>query len=108
MTKAHRCNWRCYPGYCIDPYPERTTVTTETHQGRHPATTAIMRHFAYGHLPEHLARVSAECAALAHRMADELNDDPELTAGLRKLLEAKDCFARAAVIQHDSTTKGSQ
>lgn len=19
MARAHRCNWRCYPGYCIDP-----------------------------------------------------------------------------------------
>lgn len=29
-----------------------------------------------------------------------LPDGPELTAGLRKLLEAKDCFVRAAVDAH--------
>lgn len=30
-------------------------------------------------------------------MVDQLPDGPELTAGLRKLLEAKDCFVRAAL-----------
>ena len=30
-------------------------------------------------------------------MIEELDDGPELTTGLRKLLEAKDCFVRAAV-----------
>jgi hypothetical protein len=26
MSPAHRCNWRCYPGYCIEPYG-RTAVS---------------------------------------------------------------------------------
>jgi hypothetical protein len=30
-------------------------------------------------------------------MVDHLPDGPELTVGLRKLLEAKDCFVRAAL-----------
>jgi hypothetical protein len=30
-------------------------------------------------------------------MVDLLPDDPELTAGLRKLMEAKDCFVRSAL-----------
>jgi hypothetical protein len=30
-------------------------------------------------------------------MISELPDGPELTAGLRKLLEAKDCFVRQAL-----------
>jgi hypothetical protein len=30
-------------------------------------------------------------------MVDDLPDGPELTAGLRKLLEAKDCFVRASL-----------
>lgn len=34
--------------------------------------------------------------ATSHEMADEL-EGPELTAGLRKLLEAKDCMVRAAL-----------
>lgn len=25
---GHHCNWRCYPGYCIDPYPEPVSHTT--------------------------------------------------------------------------------
>lgn len=28
---------------------------------------------------------------------EDLPDSPELTTGLRKLLEAKDCFVRAAI-----------
>lgn len=64
---------------------------------RHPATFHIARYFAYDHLPPHLRAVSKPCAELAERMIDALPDGPELTAGLRKLLEAKDCFVRAAV-----------
>lgn len=64
---------------------------------RHPATRAIARYFQYGHLPAHLAGVSQACADLANQMIDRLPDGPELTAGLRKLLEAKDCFVRAAL-----------
>lgn len=62
---------------------------------RHPSTAQIMRHFDYLHLPDDLAEVSAQVAALAAGMVDDLPDGPELTAGLRKLLEAKDCFVRA-------------
>jgi hypothetical protein len=40
---------------------------------------------------------SEACAALADEMADALPSGPELTTGLRKLLEAKDCFVRAAL-----------
>jgi hypothetical protein len=64
---------------------------------RHPATTAILRYFEYAHLPERLQRVSAPLGVLAREMADMLPDGPELTAGLRKLLEAKDCLVRAAL-----------
>lgn len=62
----------------------------------HPATIEILRYFDYSHLPEHLQRISQPVHALAHDMAERL-DGPELTAGLRKLLEAKDCFVRAAL-----------
>ncbi len=36
-------------------------------------------------------------ATLAEAMIRELPDGPELSAGLRHLLEAKDCFVRAAL-----------
>jgi hypothetical protein len=67
------------------------------HGARHPATTGILKHFEYAHLPAHLQQTSHPCYALAHAMVDALPDGPELTAGLRKLLEAKDCFVRAAL-----------
>jgi len=62
----------------------------------HPATEDILQHFTYDHLPEHLQEVSEPICRLARRYAEEL-DGPELTAGLRKLLEAKDCLVRAAL-----------
>lgn len=65
---------------------------------RHPATQQIMRWFAYDHLPAGAPRAtSLACAVLAEDMVTELLDGPELTTGLRKLLEAKDCFVRAAI-----------
>lgn len=63
----------------------------------HQATAQVYRHFRYDHLPEHLQQLSAPCCALATRMIHALPDGPELTVGLRKLLEAKDCFVRAAL-----------
>lgn len=54
-----------------------------------------MKYFNYEHLPEHLQKVSKPIGDLAHEMASNLPDGEEKTAGLRKLLEAKDCFVRA-------------
>jgi hypothetical protein len=65
--------------------------------GRHPATTGLLRHFGWAHLPEHLQAVSRPFGELAEAMADRLPDGPELSAGLRKLLESKDCMVRAAL-----------
>lgn len=59
--------------------------------------TSIIRYFDYKHLPEHLSRVSRPIHDLAHDMDESLPDCAEKTAGLRKLLEAKDCFVRAAL-----------
>ncbi|NUO43721.1 MAG: hypothetical protein HOV82_16995 [Streptomyces sp.] len=66
-------------------------------QDRHPGTTHLLRFFEYDHLPPHLQAVSASCGDLAQHMAVALPDGPELKTGLRKLLEAKDCFVRAAL-----------
>jgi hypothetical protein len=68
---------------------------------RHPSTQQIARFFTFDHLADGLQPPSAACAELAQQMIDRLPDGPELTAGLRKLLEAKDCFVRAAVSAHD-------
>lgn len=74
--------------------PKLDLVNTEL---RHPATQAIAKHFRFDHLPPHLRTVSQECYNLADSMINQLPDGPELTTGLRKLLEAKDCFVRAAL-----------
>ena len=55
----------------------------------------MMKWFAYEHLPIKLRGISALCAGLAQDMDNQLPEGPEKTAGLRKLLEAKDCFVRA-------------
>lgn len=62
----------------------------------HPATEAILRFFEYDHLVPKLQAVSQPFHELAHDMAERF-DGPELTTGLRKLLEAKDCMVRAAL-----------
>lgn len=62
----------------------------------HPATEQILKYFEYGHLPEHLQRVSKPFSDLAHDVASNLSG-PEATVCLRKLLEAKDCAVRSAI-----------
>lgn len=57
----------------------------------------IMTYFEYAHLPEHLQAVSKPIGDMAAQMNDQLPDGPEKSAGLRKLLEAKDCLVRAAL-----------
>lgn len=64
---------------------------------RHPSTQHFAPLFAFEHLPEHLRTISEACHDLACEMVTRLPDGPELSTGLRKLLEAKDCFVRAAL-----------
>ena len=59
--------------------------------------TQIMKYFEYEHLPEKLQEISKPFCVLAKQMHDELTESDEKTAGLRKLLEAKDCLVRAAL-----------
>lgn len=57
--------------------------------------TSIMQFFSYEHLPSTLQDISRPISILAEKMDAELPDNAEKIAGLRKLLEAKDCFVRA-------------
>ncbi|WP_171182162.1 hypothetical protein [Ruegeria sp. HKCCD8929] len=57
----------------------------------------IMKYFEYEHLPEYLQAVSKPFCDLARQIDTDTYDGPEKSAGLRKLLEAKDCIVRAAV-----------
>ena len=54
-----------------------------------------MKYFAYQHLPVHLQEVSKPIGDLATLMDESLPDGAEKSAGLRKLLEAKDALVRA-------------
>lgn len=68
---------------------------------RHPNIEHLLSLFEYAHLPPHLGAISHPFWSLAHEMADHFKGNGiELTAGLRKLLEAKDCMVRQAVIDH--------
>lgn len=57
----------------------------------------IMKYFEFSHLPEHLQIVSRPFGELAAQLDQQLPNGPEKSAGLRKLLEAKDCMVRAAL-----------
>lgn len=61
-----------------------------------PSTT--IQFFTYNHLPEQLQKISKPMYDLAHLMENTLPDGPEKSAGMRKLLEAKDCFVRANIV----------
>lgn len=71
-------------------------------EARHPATRHLMQLFSYEHLQPDLREVSKQCSDLAHAMFEQIPDSPELTIGLRKLLESKDCFVRAAVLGRET------
>ena len=58
-----------------------------------PSTT--IQFFGYEHLPKDLQEVSKACYDLAQLMENTLSDGAEKSAGMRKLLEAKDCFVRS-------------
>lgn len=58
------------------------------------------QHWAYAHLPAHLQQYSRPICELALWVSDNLPQSVELNAGLRKLMEAKDCFVRAAIELH--------
>jgi hypothetical protein len=61
------------------------------------ASQPILRYFEYDHLTGARREVSAVFWAVAHDAVDRLPNSPETSAGLRKLLEAKDCFVRSAM-----------
>jgi len=60
-------------------------------------TTTTIKYFAFAHLPAPLQLVSKPIGELAQQFEQQLPDGPEKSAGMRKLLEAKDCFVRAAL-----------
>lgn len=59
--------------------------------------TTTIKYFSYAHLPAKLQEVSKPIGDLAQALEISIPDGPEKSAGMRKLLEAKDCFVRAAM-----------
>lgn len=62
----------------------------------------LIRFFKHEHLPAYLQPAAHVCAGVADWIVHNIPDGPERTAGLRKLLEAKDCFVRAVLEGMDS------
>lgn len=62
-----------------------------------PQCDALMRYFAFLHLPPKLQQVSRHFYTLAEVVQNTVPDGPEKTVCLRKLLESKDAAVRAAL-----------
>lgn len=76
------------------------TQLAELLDTRHPSVKSVAKWLQVNpNLPEGDAKyVAGLCEALAATVLRRVDEDsPELSAGLRKLLEAKDCFVRAAI-----------
>lgn len=64
-------------------------------QQMHLAVSRLLVHFRTEDPPGDAHGIAQACQELAERVAVAAPVSPETTVGLRKLLEAKDCFARA-------------
>lgn len=69
---------------------------TEKYAERHASTVQLLRWLEPNrHLPVQGLVVANQVALVADRLVESCPDGPELSTGLRKLLEAKDCFVRS-------------
>ena len=59
----------------------------------------MLQFFEFAHLPPHLQAISRPFHDLAVGMVHGLPRNPERTAMLRKLVEAKDCAVRALIFK---------
>ena len=73
-------------------------IATAPYQNRHPATQHLLRWLVPNPYLEGIAaNVSQAVWHLTEYMVHKLGDGPELSAGLRHLREAKDCFVIQAL-----------
>lgn len=61
----------------------------------------LLKWLRHAHLPPVLQEVVSPIEALARQLDQTLSEGPEKTAGMRKLIEAKDCFVRARIEQDE-------
>lgn len=67
---------------------------------RHSSTRELCKYFVTDHLKPEQKVIGQEFQVLVLTMLEALpSDTPELSAGLRKLLESKDCMVRASLPQ---------
>lgn len=107
-------NWPCaacgapqgdHQGHILDPPAGRCEFDPKPRQQRKPTMfEPMMQFFAHSHLPPHLQAISKPFGDLAQQMMETLPRNPERTAGLRKLLEAKDCAVRAVLFKDGTPT----
>jgi len=67
-----------------------------------PTLHYLRQFFTYQHLPQHLQAASQPFAELAALLDEQLPKNPEKTAALRFLLQAKDCAVRALLFSGPS------
>lgn len=91
--------WVLYEGGYQSFSPAQPFLKGNKPVNRKPYENAspIMQHFSHVHLPAHLREISEPIHDLALMMDSVLVDGPEKSAGLRKLLEAKDCLVRSRI-----------
>jgi hypothetical protein len=71
---------------------------TEKYAERHPSTLQVLRWLVPNpNLPMVALTIANQIELTADMMVGHCPDGPELTTGLRKLLEAKDCLVRAVL-----------
>lgn len=68
---------------------------------RHPSVAEKLNFFECNHLPEPLFSVANTMRTTALEIEATVENHPQLTIGLQHLIEAKDCFVRAAVVQEN-------
>ena len=72
--------------------------------GRHPAVVTLAGYFDARRVGELGRPIAAELEHTARTMLACIPDHPELSVGLRKLLEARECFIRAATDGEEAGT----
>ena len=70
--------------------------------------TTTLKYFSYANLPPKFQPVGKPIGNLARQLEAFLPDGPEKSAGMRKLLEARDCFIRATHDLPDLTAEPTQ
>ena len=84
---------RAVPEDLTAPDPAPGEANADALRSRLP----ILKYFQSSHLPEKLQLIARPFERAAWLMANRLPGTAETSAGLRKLLEAKDCCVRAAL-----------